>query len=103
MCVWKNLLQQTLGAEDVIQTYEKIARDLEQNLGMLSGSPLQALLQQLLDHVLQCRTAVRDINCAIALLQVCSKNICGFCARPFMFIFNFFHLRELWRVLWKVY
>lgn len=66
---------QPVGADDSVQIYERIYREIEQHLGAFQTTnaavpPQMAsalrLLQELLVHA---RQAVRDINPAIALVQ----------------------------------
>ncbi|ESO03541.1 hypothetical protein HELRODRAFT_157038 [Helobdella robusta] len=69
--------QQPLAAQDVIQMYDKLAQDIEQNIPFFSGtsSPFSTFLRQLSDYIILCRSSVRDINSAMALLQRAVENL----------------------------
>lgn len=67
--------QQSAGADDVMQIYERVYRDIEQHITVFQAatSPVPpqmiAALRNLLEYIMHARQAVRDMNPAVALVQ----------------------------------
>jgi len=76
-CILQSMMQQppSVGADDVVQIYERVYRDIEQHLGVLqSATPtvppqMIAALRNLMEYIMHARQSVRDMNPAMALVQ----------------------------------
>jgi CCR4-NOT transcription complex subunit 1 len=67
--------QPSASADDIVQIYERIYREIEQHLGVFqSATPavppqMTAAIRNLLEFIVHARQAVRDLNLAMALVQ----------------------------------